>query len=131
MNIPVIIKFKSPFTQVTIRFSTIVALVCVLLSVLFSSFAGHFFQKMNSTFDPIMGNSINAVCNKLGVNYERYKMYIESQIIICDHEVIDMDYLTSEIVKATDGDKFVYVDGIERNMFILHVFTHKFKLGAV
>lgn len=78
-----------------------------------------------------MGNSINAVCNKLGVNYERYKMYIESQIIICDHEVIDMDYLTSEIVKATDGDKFVYVDGIERNMFILHVFTHKFKLGAV
>ena len=74
------------------------------------------------TKDVIISSSIYHTCSKLGITHMVYNTHVKSQNIVKDEVPIDMDYLAEEIKKyKADDDTIVFVDGIQRNLFVIHV----------
>jgi len=73
------------------------------------------------TKDVIISGSIHHACSKLGITHEVYSTHVKSQNIVEDEKSIDMSYLAGEMKKYEADDTIVFVDGIQRNLFVIHV----------
>lgn len=67
-----------------------------------------------------MNSSIQEACNKLQITPNYYITQIKQQVVIEDENPINRDYIVAEIQKH--AGHFVFVDGVQRNLFILHIF---------
>ena len=69
----------------------------------------------------IISDSINYACTQLHITHEVYNAHVKSQNIVKDENAIDMEYLAQEIAKYKADDITMFVDGVQRNLFVIHV----------
>lgn len=73
------------------------------------------------TRDVIITGSIHYACTQLRITHEEYNAHVKSQNIVKDEVPIDMNYLAQEIKKYKSDDTTIFVDGVQRNLFVIHV----------